>query len=482
LQPSRTGKRRDAITGWIESFYSHNFFGGALLIRSAVKYIRSPAGLALLLLLLTLFLFWGGGWYILEVLKDSKELDLGQRLRGIGETAASVRLNGQIFLLLERAATAEEYNEDLLGEFQTLQKSLKDLKDKNGLRSVLMIDVEKQVLVDAESEFSIGEEYPLLTLDKEEIEKAFSGSASATPLYRIGENPFKRCYVPLYNSQNEVTSVLRLEASRDYFNDILRVKKHIYWIGTIVVCLLILIAMLFYNLLKSLLKTEETLALADRLRSLGTLAAGFAHEIRNPLSIIRATAESISEELPGEAEQQSLLRSIVDETDRLNQLMTQFLQFAKPLPSDDKNPSCDIRKIIPSALSMLQKDFEKKSIPLKVNLEADLPPLPMDERSLRQILLNLVINAGEAIDSQGEIEVSARRKKNYIRIEVTDTGRGILEKSKTRVFDPFYTTKDKGTGLGLFVTRMLVERARGRIFISDNSKKGTTVSLEIPIS
>lgn len=458
------------------------FYGGAALIRSAVKYIRSPAGLAFLLLLLTLFLFGGGGWYILEVLKDSKELDLGQRLRGIGETAESVRLNGETFILLERAATVAEFNEDLLGEYLPLQKTLKDLKDKNGLRSVLLIDAEKRVLVDADSEFSIGEEYPLLTLDKEEIEKAFTGNASATPLYRVGDNPFKRCYIPLYNSQNEVTAVLRLEASRDYFNDILRVKKHIYWIGTIVVCLLILVAMLFYNLLKSLLKTEETLALTDRLRSLGTLAAGFAHEIRNPLSIIRATAESVSEELPGEAEQQVLLHSIVDETDRLNQLMTQFLQFAKPLPSDDKNTSCDIQKIIPSVLAMLRKDYEKKSIPLKLNLEPELPPLNMDERSLRQILLNLVINAGEAIDSQGEIEISAKRKKNYIRIEVIDTGRGIPDKSKTRVFDPFYTTKDKGSGLGLFVTRMLVERARGRISISDNNKEGTTVTLEIPIS
>ncbi|MBN1900574.1 GHKL domain-containing protein [Candidatus Sumerlaeota bacterium] len=480
---NRTGKPGDAISGWTDSFDSLIFFyGGASLITSAVKYVRSPAGLALLLLLLTLFLFWGGGWYILEVLKDSKEIDLEKRLWGIGETAASVRLNGQTFLLLENPATAEEFLEDLLDEFQSLQNTLKNLKDKNGLRSVLMIDEESRVLIDADNEFSIGEEYPLLALDKEEIRKAFSGASSATLLYKVGDDPFKRCYVPLYNSRNEVTAVLRLEASRDYFNDILRVKKHIYWIGTIVACLLILVAMLFYNLLKSLLKTEETLAMTDRFRSLGTLAAGFAHEIRNPLSIIRATAESLSDELPNEAEQQAFLKSIVDETDRLNHLLTQFLQFASPLPSQDKNARCDVHEMIPSIVSMLQRDFEKKSIEIKMNLESNLPHVSMDDKSLRQILLNLLLNAGEAIMSQGKIEITAMKKKDSIRIEITDTGKGIPDESKTRAFDPFYTTKDKGTGLGLFVTRMLVERANGRIFILDNNKSGAKVTIEIPIS
>jgi signal transduction histidine kinase len=454
--------------------------GGCILFRYQGKYLRSPTGLALLLLFLTLILFWGGWWYVFQVLKYSKERDLGYRLEGIGQTAAAVFFHGNNFLLLERPATAELYKDDPLDEYATIKNALTELQKKNTLQNIMIIDTDSRVFVDSENDFYLGEEYPLLKLDAQEIKSAFSGKPATTPLYRIGINPYKRCYVPLYNSKNEVTAVLRLEASRDYFQNLVRIKRHIAWLGLIVICLLFLVALLFYKLLESLLKTEETLALTDRVQSLGTMAAGLAHEIRNPLSIIRATAESLVEESRSDPDHQSLLRSIVDETDRLNQLLTQFLQFARPVPDDKSSSSCNTQEVIHSVLSLLDKEFTKKSIRFEVNPEHDLTGVAMDEKSLRQVLLNILLNAGESIGEKGNVTVSARKKRRMVIVEISDTGRGIPDKDLPRVFDPFFTTKDKGTGLGLFVSRMLVERAGGSISFAKTGANGTSVQIELP--
>ncbi len=415
-----------------------------------------------------------------QVLKYSKERDLGYRLLGIGQTAAAVFFHGNNFLLLERSATVELYKDDPLDEYSMLQNALRELQVKNALQNIMIIDNGGHVLMDSENSFYLGEEYPLLALDAMEMKSAFSGKPAVSPLYRIEGNPYKRCYVPLYNSKNEVTAVLRLEASRDYFQSLVRIKRHISWLGIIVICLLFLVAILFYKLLESLLKTEETLAMTDRLQSLGTMAAGLAHEIRNPLSIIRATAETLSEESASDPDRQNLLGSIIDETDRLNQLLTRFLESSRPLP-DDK--SCSVShpgEVIRSVISLLEKDFAKKAIQLRIDAEQELPGVGIDEKSLRQVLINVLLNAGEAIGEKGGVTVSARKKRNIVIIEVSDTGRGIQEKDLPRVFDPFFTTKDKGTGLGLFVSRMIIGRAGGRIFFAKTGESGSSVQIELP--
>ena len=450
-----------------------------MLLRRRLKSTGSPARLALLLLFLTLLVFFIGEWIFLEIMKQSKETDLGKRLVGIGTTASAIRISGKNFLLLERNATTERFEEDPLVELETLTNELRALRARNLLRSVMIINDSGRVMLDARKKLYTGEVYPLLYLDEEEIRTAFSGEAATSPLYRVEGNPYKRCYVPLFSSGREVTAVLRLEASRDYFRELNHMKSYLTWLGILVFFLLMFVASLFYKLLKNLLLSEETLAQTDRLQSLGAMAAGLAHEIRNPLGIIRATAESIGEELPQEAEQQGLIRSIIDEADRMNQLMTRFLQFAGPTPEKDISTKCGIPGVIRSVAEMVRKELDKKSILLETDIEENLPPAAMDEKSLRQILLNLVLNSSEAVGKNGRIEIRARSRKKKILVEVADTGRGIPSKDIDRVFDPFFTTREGGTGLGLFVTRMLVERAGGTIAISSRSPRGTLVSLAL---
>jgi signal transduction histidine kinase len=443
------------------------------------KFLKSPASLALLLLLMTVLVFSAGGWYVFELVRQSKEKDLEPRLLGIGQTAAAVFLNGKNFYLLEQAVSLENFEEDTLEELPSLKQSLKDLVMQNSLRNAMILDRDANVLSDALNKFTPGEDYSFFILDEIEIDKSFSGIPSVSILYYVEDIPYIRAYIPLKNTAGEVTAILQIEAGQNSFQDIYRIRYAMYWLGIIIILLLTLVAVLFYRLLKSLLRTEETLALADRLQSLGAMAAGLAHEIRNPLSIIRVTAESVAEEIPEDAEQQPLLASIVDETDRLNQLITQLLQFTKPAGKKERSAHCDVKKALQATLTIIKKDLEKKSIKVSISIEENLQPARIDEKSLRQVLLNLVLNAREAIGKDGEIVINISSAKNKCIIEITDSGSGISKNRITRIFDPFFTTKDSGTGLGLFVSRMLVERAGGTLDIKSRGKKGCIARIEV---
>lgn len=452
------------------------------MARMGDKFRKSPFLLSILLLAATFLIFFLSGYAALELLKLSKERDLGSRMLAIGRTLAMAGLSGQSFFLLERPLTPLSVMDDPLEEIDNIRQLLREVRAENNLRTLMIIDGDAHVLIDSRDEFSTGEEYPLLRFDENEIEMAFSGEPAASPLYRVGGNSHKRVYVPLKNSSGEATAVLRLEASRDYFSELRDMRDAMLWIGFVVFCLLAFMALIFYTMLARLIRMEHSLAFADRLKSMGALAASLAHEVRNPLSIMRATAESVSEELQPNAEQQPLLRSIIEEIDRMNELMSRFLQFASPSIESNPDAAADAETTIASVVSFFQKDMQKQSIQIKGESEKNLPPVAMEEKSLRQILLNLLINAKDAIGEKGVIEVRSRRRKQNILIEILDDGRGIPAENIPRVFDPFFSTREGGTGLGLFVSRMLAERAGGSLEIANREGRGARALLILPIA
>ena len=452
------------------------------MARMGEQFRKSPFLFSFLLLAATLIIFFLSGYTALELIKLSKERVLGARMLAIGRTLAMAGLNGQSFFLLEHPLTPASVMGDPLEEMDDIRLFLREVRVENNLRSLMIIDNDSHVLIDSRGEFAPGEEYPLLHFDEIEIETAFSGKSTASPLYRVEGNPHKRVYVPLKNSNGEPTAVLRLEASRDYFNELRDMRDAMLWIGFIVFCLMAFLALIFYTLLARLIRMEHSLAFADRLKSIGAFAASLAHEVRNPLSIMRATAESVVEELPPEAEQQPLLRSIIEEIDRMNQLMSRFLQFASPSIENAVGASANTEDVITSVISFLQKDMNKFSIEIKIETESNLPPVAVDEKILRQILLNLLINARDSIGEKGVIEVRSKRRRQNIAIEICDDGRGIPAENINRIFDPFFSTKKGGTGLGLFVSRMLAERAGGSLEIANRETKGARVIMTFPIA
>lgn len=224
---------------------------------------------------------------------------------------------------------------------------------------------------------------------------------------------------------------------------------------------------------------ENEVARSQRLAAIGRLAAGVAHEIRNPLSSIKGFATYFREKCHHLPEGRSTAEVMIQEVERLNRVIGQLLDFARP-DTVLKRP-VDIQKLLQDSIRMVQQDAEKKGV--TIELDSSHLEVSLDPDRVKQALLNLYLNALDAMDSGGtmRVESSYDEKKEELLITVSDTGQGIKEQDLPHVFDPYFTTKSSGTGLGLSIVLKIVEAHKGKLNIESNYGKGTTVTLVFPI-
>ncbi len=215
----------------------------------------------------------------------------------------------------------------------------------------------------------------------------------------------------------------------------------------------------------------------EKLASLGELSAGLAHEIRNPLGIIKNAAEGLMSRERDQREKEMLLDIIVQESKRLNKLVTDFLDFARPRPP--RKVEASLKALVEEVVFSLQDEAGERGISFSLFLQEVI--LPLDRDQIRQVLLNLLFNALEATPSGGKVRVSLVGEKDWAFLRVEDTGTGISPDHLDRIFDPFFTTKEKGTGLGLALVYRIVEAHGGNIQV-ESGHRGTRFQVELPIA
>jgi signal transduction histidine kinase len=224
----------------------------------------------------------------------------------------------------------------------------------------------------------------------------------------------------------------------------------------------------------------ERMKRAERLYALGQLSAGLAHEIRNPLASIEGAAAVLLREPPSEDRRIEFLQIIQKECRRLNRLLTNFLNFAKP--REPEFAKVRVEQMLDSVVALAEHASGRNQIAFRKEIAGDLTELDCDSEQLTQILLNLTINAIQAMPDGGEIVFSAHREDGNAVIQVRDQGTGISEEHLEKIFDPFFTTKESGTGLGLPVAHQIAVRQGGVLSARRNADQGMTFSLEIPLS
>ncbi len=224
---------------------------------------------------------------------------------------------------------------------------------------------------------------------------------------------------------------------------------------------------------------EESLRRKERLAALGEMSAGLAHEIRNPLGIVSSSAQLLEKKTAGSSPEALQLLSIIqEETTRLNGLVGDFLTFGRPA-RPERRPA-DLKTVVLRALDHVQGVAEQQGVAVEA---MDLPSLDasVDVDMLRQVLLNLLLNALDATPAGGRIEVRLYRQDAGACIEVSDTGRGIPAAVRASVFDPFVTTKAQGTGLGLANAYRIVESHGGELSLVETSERGTVFRVLLPL-
>ncbi|NIS61857.1 MAG: PAS domain S-box protein [Proteobacteria bacterium] len=237
----------------------------------------------------------------------------------------------------------------------------------------------------------------------------------------------------------------------------------------------------------NVLKLQEEMIRMDRLVSLGELSSGIAHEIRNPLAGIKTTAQALGEEMGQDDPKREYLNRITKEIDRLNGLLKTFFSFAKP---QKLNPVvCNIRDIVNEIIPLLIKDIANRGINFTEEYAPDLPKVRMDFNQMHQVFLNLFLNAIQAMPNGGELKIKTEPialaplvnpGRDYVRISISDTGRGIPARDINKIFDPFFTTRPKGIGLGLSITYQIIKKHGGSIRVESKVDKGTTFILTLP--
>ncbi len=227
-------------------------------------------------------------------------------------------------------------------------------------------------------------------------------------------------------------------------------------------------------------KTEAQLVRSEKLAALGQLAAGIAHEIRNPLTSINILIHSLRERLTSQTSQQEDLKVIEEEIHRINEILDQFLRFAKPAhPFLEKS---DALPILEEILQLLRPQIEKQHIVVERNLHA-LPLIIMDREQIKQAMLNLLLNAIQAMPEGGRLTLSGRISEDgqWVKISMLDSGMGISSEDIDKLFDPFFSTKEGGVGLGLSITHRIIDQHHGKIEVESTPGEGTLFTIWLPI-
>jgi hypothetical protein len=225
---------------------------------------------------------------------------------------------------------------------------------------------------------------------------------------------------------------------------------------------------------------ERRLVQADKLSSIGLLAAGVAHEVNTPLAVISTYAQMLAKQVSGDDQKSKLLEKIAKQTFRASEIVNSLLNFSRTAPTDFVE--LDLNRVIRETATLIDHQFQKAGVMTRIALVEDLPPVRGNAGKLQQVFLNLFINARDAMTSGGTLTVRTWSESGFAHVEVADTGQGISPEHLARIYDPFFTTKGpkKGTGLGLSISYGIVQEHNGIIEVDSTLGRGTRFRLEFP--
>ena len=227
-------------------------------------------------------------------------------------------------------------------------------------------------------------------------------------------------------------------------------------------------------------KTEAQLIRSEKLAALGQLAAGIAHEIRNPLTSINILIHSLTKNFPSEDSHREDLNVIEEEIERINEILDRFLRFAKPAPPLLERT--EVASIFEETLQLIRPRMEKQRVHVQKEFQ-DLPMILMDREQMKQVALNLLLNAVQAMPRGGTLMLRGRNSKDgqWITISIQDSGVGIPNEDMNKLFDPFFSTKEGGIGLGLSIAHRIIDQHHGKIEVESDPGKGTLFTIWLPV-
>ena len=404
------------------------------------------------------------GWLFLQSFKTELVKELKRQILNTGQIGSRLILGNDlenIFSGMERSPTILYY-----------QQLLYDIKVNNELENIVLIDVTGRLLVDFRINYTIGDTLFTFPLQSSLLRQASVGETPEPILNKFADQYFLSAYIPILNDYDEPVAILVVDAPLKFFSTLQRFELGTVYLGTAGLVILILFSMIIIIATRRLFKAEDQMKEQERLAQLGQMAASVAHEIRNPLSIMKGTADILRKKYQDLSDE--MLTYIPEEINRLNRLVEDFLLFASQRKPDIQTVN------LKETIHEFTHQFQDSRI--HIQLDDKLPEILADRHALRQVLLNLVHNALDAIDEKGQVDVriiNSPDKSGRLTLEIQDNGAGISKEDIKKVFEPFYSTKASGSGLGLAISKQLLEQMGGTILIESARATGTLVRITL---
>jgi signal transduction histidine kinase len=441
---------------------------------------RRTAGIALLVGLAIVVLNLALGL----LYRDSRrglESELARRLENVAAVLGHTLDPG----LVERAQI--EHDLVLLGgapaesllffpAYDSLRALLRDIADGSDLANVRVFDSQGAAFLDLAAGSLL--EYSAEALDPAGVFAALTGTTAHSELYQSGTEFLMAGYAPVSDRDRLAIAAVAVEADARFFSALRRLRLVMAASAALSVLVLVGLGLTFARMQASLQRAETAVQHAETLAAMGRMAAGIAHEIRNPLGIIKATAGRLRKVYDDPARPDERFGYIDEEVDRLNGILTGYLQFARDEPPQLQ--SLDLVPLVERGVRLARPELETVGVEVALDLPHECR-IHGDPQRLQQVILNVVLNAVQAMPQGGRLHVHLQEVDGTVRLGFTDSGPGFDPAVMARLFEPFVTTKEKGSGLGLAVARRIVVEHSGSIRVGDAPGGGARVEIQMPV-
>lgn len=414
-------------------------------------------------------------WLAYHRVREAFRRDFARRLEDVARTAASQIAPNEVDEVRRYGQEA-----DLYGNVVELFVSL---RQAGGVADVSLVDTTGLVLADATRSGLEGRVSPLLTVGDSAWAMARAGRVAASPVYPAAgtENGRRAAVAPVFGVPGgpHVVALVAVEADIDYEGTLGGLRRSLAIAALVSLGALALLATFFVRLALSSTRLELRLTRAQNLAAMGQMTATLAHEIRNPLGVIRNAATRLGQLDP---EARTMADFVVEEADRLNRTLNRYLEFARGGEEPGVGAEAgDARQALRATLNLLEGEMRLRGVALESHgVGEGSAPVRLDNEALKQIFLNLVLNALDAMPDGGRLCVAMAEQRGRYEITLEDSGAGMTPDVLRRAGEPFFTTKARGSGLGLVLSKRLLVAGGGDLRLESQVGRGTACTVALP--
>jgi signal transduction histidine kinase len=421
--------------------------------------------------------------YAIQTAHHFLDEELGKRFEATAHTAALLIQPDQLDALFP--GTADSLRLDIEATMNAVEAGdavraqWRRLADGAGASNIVLLDPDHRVAL-ALREYASNQE-GRATLDEAAFARAMIGEAAHSRLFVEGATYLKAGYAPVTQYDGRIVGAVVVEGGSSSFRPLEQVKASLYGAAILASILVVLVGLGYVRTQARLARIEERMTHADLLATVGQIAAGVAHEIRNPLAVLRGASSRLQrlDQLPP-AERKELLGMLDEEVERMGDVVQTFLDLSRR--PDSEATVFPLRPILDRSMEIISVELSRCNVRSSVRWEADdkvsIRGLP---QAMHHLFLNLALNARDAMPEGGELTILVQARKAELRIYFQDSGPGIPPTIRSKVFEPFFTTRAQGTGLGLaFVERIVIEHG-GTISVGSSPSGGAQFQITLPI-